>query len=102
MLFALILGALGGLVGAAVVSVFILYQEQIVQWFQQRFRGRHKAPNEVAFSVKEELQNGDYAVIQGIFDQNTDQVEQAQEWSAQDLDHDLQRAHAREKLVVWQ
>lgn len=102
MLFALILGALGGLVGAAVVSVLILYKDQVIRWFQERFMGRYKAPNEVAFSIKEKMHNGDYAVVQGIFNQTTDQVQDAQEWSAQNLDHDLDRLHSREKLVVWQ
>lgn len=102
MLFALILGALGGLVGAAVVSVLILYKDQIIQWFQDRYMGQHQAPNDIAFSIKEQLQNGDYTVVQGIFNQATDTVEHAQEWNAQNLDQDLQQLHARDKLVVWQ
>lgn len=102
MLFALILGALGGLIGAAVATVFILYREQLIQWFQQRFLNRHKTPDDVTFSIKEKLQNGNYKVVQGVFNQNTEQVQDAQVWNAESLDTELQHIHAQDELVVWQ
>lgn len=102
MLTFLILGAIGGLIGAAAASVYLLYRDQLVQWFQERFLHRRKDPQEVAFSLKERLNNGEYKVVQGIFNQETEQVQDAKVWNAHELDAQLQQVHAHDELVVWQ
>lgn len=60
----------------AIVAWAIISRQKIIEWFRSRHRIKH--PNEVAFTLNTRLRAGDYEVVQGIFDKNTQSVTDGQ------------------------
>ena len=60
----------------AVVSWAIISRRKIIDWFRSRHRIKH--PNEIAFTLNTRLKSGDYEVVQGIFDKQTQDVTDGQ------------------------
>ena len=60
----------------AIVTWAIISRKKIIDWFRSQHRIKH--PNEVAFTLNTRLKSGDYEVVQGIFDKNTQGVTDGQ------------------------
>ena len=97
---------LGALAIAALTAVVIalLGWENIINWFQNYFsnKGKIKSPDELAFTVKQSLENGKCKVIQGIFSKKSSKIEDGVEYTAEKLDEQLQEVHANDELVVYE
>ncbi len=68
----------------AVVCWAIISYRKIIDWF----RSRHpiKNPNEIAFTLNTRLRTGDYEVVQGIFDKQTQTVTDGQVINAGEIE----------------
>ncbi|WP_066948693.1 hypothetical protein [Streptomyces lushanensis] len=95
----LILMALASVVIDIVLTVVVLAFFAVVQWFLEVQESVDES--DIAFTLKQELKNGEYAVFQGIFDQSTDRLEHVRRINTKQLDSKLSQAHAQDKLVVY-
>ena len=86
------------------VVVALLGADNIINWFRGFFtnRNRIKNPSEIAFTLKEKLSNGNVKIVQGVFCQKTDQIEDGIQYEAEQLDKDLEAIHEDEDLVIYE
>ena len=102
-MFSLIIAAVAG-AALAVIVLKLLNWQKIKDWFMGFFRNRNKikSPNEVAFTLKESLANGNCKVVQGIFNKSTDEVEDGVQYETEKIDNTLANFHRNDKVVVYE
>lgn len=96
-------GLLGTLIAGAIlvgVVVAVLSIDSIIDWFQEQL-GHRQTHDRLAVTVLKKLQQGDYKVMQGIFNTTTRQFESQRTVEASQIDHSFLAAHNAEGLAVW-
>ncbi len=89
------------LAGAAVVFIAYLTYNFIVNWFRNRSAIKEQDKDNIAFTIKEAMQSGNYKVIQGIFNTRTEEFVESQVIETKELDNDLNYLHSDTKLVLY-
>lgn len=89
-------------IGAAVIYAAILTVNAVVDWFRSRAALVNSDQDNIAFTVKERLNNGDFALYQGIFNQRTEQLIEGQKMVGEELDGQLAQLHREQTMVVYQ
>lgn len=102
-MFTAILMAIGAIALTTIV-VALLGWDNIVEWFTSFFSNRKRIKNkdDVAFTIKQKIANGNVKVVQGIFNKQTETIEDGVEYEAEKLDEQLSSVHADEDLVVYE
>ena len=98
-LIAVILAVAGTL---AVVVVAILYYEEIIKWFRSRNDIKEADKANIAFTIKQRLNSGDYKIVQGIFNKRNETILDGHVIQAKELDKDLADAHEGKELVLYE
>jgi hypothetical protein len=88
-------------IGAAVIYAAILTVNSIRDWFRSRTALFAGDRNKLAFTLKEKLQNGQYAIYQGILDQASETLVDGQKIVTSSLDSQMASIHAQEELVIY-
>jgi hypothetical protein len=86
--------------GAAAVVVKLLTWTRIVSWFRQRSALKAADKSNIGVIVRQALDNGRYSEVTGVFNTETEQLLDAQEFQAEELDPQLQKKHALEDVLV--
>ena len=99
-------GSLGSFLAAgAAIAVFTClvtrYWEHIVQWFRDRSHLIAEDETKVAFTLKEKMASGDCAFVQGIFNTQSETVEDIRRVKSKDADEELRAVHAEKKLAIY-
>ncbi len=79
--------------------VILLTIEEIINWFN---RVTHKVPADVGFSVAEALSSGNYKVVQGVFNRDTNKITEGRRMDVKELDSTLKNYHASHKVVIYE
>lgn len=95
----LILLALASIAIDIILTVAVLAFVAVVEWFLTH--QEHIDDNTIGFTVRRHLDNGQYAIVQGLFDQTTDTVDKVRQINAQRLDAKLGELHDKDPLVVY-
>jgi len=96
--FPILLAVLAGIAFTAIVVVVFLNWGRIVNWFRNRQSLKQADRDNIAFTLKDSLNNGKYSVIQGIFNQRTNEVLDAEKYDAGDVCNELK--YSREPLTI--
>ena len=89
-------------IGAAVIYAAILTVNAVVDWFKSRAALVNSDRANIAFTVKERLNNGDFALYQGIFNQRTEELLEGRKLVGEELDGQLAQMHGDKSMVVYQ
>lgn len=84
-----------------IVVLAIIYYDDIIKWFQDRNDIKEADKDNIAFTIKQKLESGDYKVVQGIFNKRTNTVVDGHTMRAKQLDAELRKRH-RGKMVVYE
>jgi hypothetical protein len=88
----------GGAAAAGVVAIAYLTIRDVMSWFRER---RHRLRNaNVAATVIEHLNNGQYRTVQGILNQNTNAWVEHRIIESADIDAELTARHRGRRLVI--
>jgi hypothetical protein len=98
----LVLAALGPLGTIAVIVVTLLTMALLVDWFRDRAAQVNSDPDKVAVTVADAIENGDVSYVQGIFDTEKGAFTEARRIKASRVDGDVQRAHSKHKVAIWE
>jgi len=93
MVLPLIAGFVGGLLIGSLIAVAFLAYEEIIDWFDEYLDTIHSSKNNLAFTIKDELENGNYQIVQGIFNQRTGDMIESREIEAEEIDEELLEVH---------
>jgi len=83
------------------VAVAILSIHAIAGWFRDRVSSGMVNRNRLCVTVLQQLRQGDYKVVQGIFDTNREQYVERRVVEAREIDQDFVRAHDQNGMAVW-
>jgi len=81
-----------------VFELAFLNWDRIIDWFRSRAKLKQAHRDNIAFTVKEDLDNGNYSVVQGIFNTGTEQVLDAVKYEAKDVCDELKYS---EPLTIY-
>ena len=97
-------GFVGTLIAGAILAsivVAVLNIDSIVDWFREQLGHRHMS-NRLAVTVLQNLQQGDYKVVQGIFNASTGEYESQRLVEANQIDRNFLAAHNEQGIAVWE
>lgn len=99
-------GFIGGLItlfiGATVVYLAIITVDAVINWFRNKREIVQSDRDNVAFTIKENMDNGRYVVYQGVFNRSTEQLVDGQKLEADQIDDELRTMHDQQPMVVYQ
>ncbi|GGL14658.1 hypothetical protein Sme01_18510 [Sphaerisporangium melleum] len=96
----LILLGLAVIAYEAFVTFVVLVMAEILDWFLKFEQELDDAT--LAFTVRQQLDNGEYTVYQGLFDAAGNEVRKARKISAKRLDERLRELHNRDELAIYE
>jgi hypothetical protein len=100
------LQGIGGLIALvaggvmAVAMVDLLSWNQIAAWFSRR-KVSERRQREVAFTLLQHLENGNYKTVYGLFDQENDTVVDGEGCHSKAVDQRLADLHKDSELVLY-
>ncbi len=100
-LLPIILAAVAAL-GVAAVILTVIYWNDIVEWFRSRNDIKEADKNNIAFTIKENLRSGNYKVVQGIFNKETEELKDVRIMESESLDDQLMKHHEGQELVIYE
>jgi hypothetical protein len=78
--------------------IILLTIGAIVDWFDGVDA---KMPSEVGFTVAEALSSGNFKVVQGVFNKNTNKVRTGRTMDVSEMDATLDGHHKAHKVVIY-
>lgn len=93
---------LGTAFAIAAIAVAVLSIDAISDWFRERVQSGVVDRNKLCVTILKQIKDGDYQVVQGIFDSTTRQNIEERTVTARDIDQDFLRAHDANGRAVWQ
>lgn len=94
------LGVLATAAALATVVVAVLSIDSIVDWFQERI-GHRSTDDKLAVTVLQHMEAGNYTVMQGVFDVESEEFDSQRVVEATDIDRSFVAAHNEQGLAVW-
>jgi hypothetical protein len=88
-------------VSAAVIYAAILTVDAVINWFRNRAALIQSDRSNLAFTIRERLADGNYAVYQGIFNKESEQLIDGQKLVSERLDSELSNLHRDKPLVLY-
>ena len=99
-----ILAAIGAIMIAPIIfHIVLLTLALVIEWFDNYRYIVLSDPDNIAFTVKESLESGNYKVVQGIFNKRTSKVKEKEVkvMEAEDLDEDFKKKHEKHKVAIY-
>ena len=102
MVFPLIFWILGAVATATVIFVICLFWNKIVEWFRNRNDIKNKDRDNIAFTLQQKLDSGNYKTVQGIFNQGSNTMLDSTVIEHEQMDRELASNHQGQELVIYQ
>ncbi|WP_433228335.1 hypothetical protein [Actinomadura formosensis] len=96
----IILLGLAAIAFDAIVAFVMLVMAEILDWFLKLEQELDEKT--LPFTVRGQLESGQYTVYQGLFDTTKDEVRKARKISARSLDARLRELHSRGDLAIYE
>lgn len=90
------------LAGVALTAVAVITFAAIVEWFQDRESLVLSDTANLAFTIKDRLDNGDYAIYQGVFNSNSTTLLDCRKLASSSVDASTEAVHKSQPLVIYQ
>ncbi|MEU9890112.1 hypothetical protein [Sphaerisporangium sp. NPDC051011] len=96
----IILLSLAVIVFEAIVTFVVLAMAEILDWFLKFEQELDETT--LPFTIRNQLENGEYTVYQGLFDATRNEVRKARKIGAKRLDDRLRELHSRDELAIYE
>lgn len=84
------------------VSVNLLSWRDIIEWFQQWMnKPENVNKNVIGFTINEVFETGNYIIVQGVFNQTCNNVEDVRRITSKDVDEEVKHNCFREKVTLF-
>jgi hypothetical protein len=90
-----------GAVVAGIIYLALLTYKKIKDWFRKKHSLTEEDKHNIETTIKTQMDNGHYAVVQGIFNEETDEFVDGQRFEAEELDSELSAKHNRNTVVLY-
>lgn len=85
-----------------VAVLFLLTYQLIIDWFQENEALVQSDIDNIAITLKELYQAGNYRIVQGVFNTRTNEVVTGRKIHSQRIDQALDEKHQDHQLVIYQ
>lgn len=85
-----------------VAVLFLLTYQLIVDWFQENETLVQSDIDNIAVTLKELYQTGNYRIVQGVFNTRTNEVVAGRRLHSQRINQELDEKHRDHQLVIYQ
>lgn len=89
-------------VGITASVIAVLYWDDIVEWFRNRHQLKEADRDRIAFTLSQKYANGEFNLVQGIFDKRESVLVSGRKIRAKELDPRLAEHHAGRDLVIYE
>lgn len=93
----LLYGALAVITVYEVVKIVKLTINVVKNWFAKH---KNLNANEIGFTLKKEIDNGNYSYVQGVFNPRTEVITDMVNYEIAELDETLKRIHLKNDLLI--
>ncbi|GHV85527.1 hypothetical protein AGMMS50230_11350 [Spirochaetia bacterium] len=97
----LVLAILAVAASVAVIVIAVLNWDRIIEWFRSRQNLKQSDKDNIAFTLKEKWESGQYGTVQGIFNTRTGELLDAEKTHAKSVDEKVAEIHSKEELVLY-
>jgi hypothetical protein len=102
----LITWALNSIIAAsavmAIVIVVTITFSYVVEWFLNKQTLVQSDTNNVAFTLKQKINDGELKTIQGIFNKTSEKVIEGRVIKSKNMDKDFLLRHENEDLIIYE
>jgi hypothetical protein len=98
-MLALILVAVAALTA---IVVAIIKFKAIVEWFRKRQNLKQEDKDNIVFTIKKALESGEYEVVKGIFNTQTNELLDGEKERSKEIDEELENVHKGKELVLYE
>jgi hypothetical protein len=88
--------------GLGLIVLVVLKWQQIVDWFRGKRKLKESDKANIAFTIKNAQETGNYNVVQGIFNTDSGEVLDGQKYQAKQISEELEDAHRGKDLVIYE
>ncbi|EDL59249.1 hypothetical protein [Gimesia maris] len=88
----------GAIIAGIVVTVLSI--DSIVDWFREQL-GHRQVSDRLAVTILQNLEHGNYQVVQGVFNTSTQEYESQRTVNSSEVDQQFLSAHNEDGLAVW-
>jgi hypothetical protein len=101
------LGIAAAVAGLTALVIKFLGWDRIIGWFRNKQDLKEEDRDNIAFTVNQALANGNYSVVQGIFNTRTNELaglntDGGQKYEAEKIDDKLKEAHEGKDLLIYE
>ena len=91
-------GLIGAIVAGIIVAKIISYRD-IVNWFKKRKSVLDSDNHNLAVTIRKQLENGNYQIVGGVFDCQTETFKDQFVKTGKQLDYELASLHSNREVV---
>ncbi|MCK5800064.1 MAG: hypothetical protein KAI47_22895 [Deltaproteobacteria bacterium] len=84
------------------IAVALIAYDAIIDWFASRNAIKMADKANIAFTLKEKLDSGNYKVVQGIFNKRDEQIVDSRAVNSASMDKKIMHAHRHNELVLYE
>jgi hypothetical protein len=85
----------------AFIKWVLLKLSNVIDWFRGRQKLKQEDKDIIAFTIKQAVADGDVQVVQGFFNQRTDEVVDGVKNLAEEIDDELEDVHKGKTLAIY-
>ena len=86
---------------ALIIALLIITYQLILDWFQENEELVQSDMDNIAVTVKELFETGNYTVVQGVFNTRTEKVVAGRKLQAKKVDDQVADLHRDKVLVIY-
>jgi hypothetical protein len=100
MLPLIVIGA--AVAGLVAIIVAIIKFAKIKAWLRARQNLTQEDKDVIAFTIKKNLEDGNYEVVKGFFNTSTDELLDGEKEQSRKIDDELEQVHNGKELVLYE
>jgi predicted dinucleotide-binding enzyme len=86
----------------AAIVVAIIKFAKIKAWLRERQNLKQEDKDVIAFTIKKNLDDGNYEVVKGFFNTSTDELLDGEKEQSKKIDDELEQIHNGKELVLYE
>lgn len=72
----------------------------IVNWFKERSKIKLQDPNIIATTIRQKLENGDYIIVNALYNTETNTIKDAVVYQCEELDEQTKMAFGGKDMII--
>jgi hypothetical protein len=90
-----------GAITAGIIFLARLTIKKVREWFEEKHSLTEEDNHNIKTTIKMKMKNGDYAVVLGIFNEETEEFVDGQRIKTKELDDELSAKHNGKAVVLY-